>query len=89
MGTVCVASFYLILSMHVVLLVRTDFKTKINIKLHKTSMCMSKDHTITMNTVYLKSTKVNNTVFKVEAFLKQQILTAHVVHLEIHTHHHI
>lgn len=50
---------------------------------------MSKDHTITMNTVYLKSTKVNNTVFKVEAFLKQQILTAHVVHLEIHTHHHI
>lgn len=49
-------------------------------------MCMSIDHTITMNTVYLKSTKVNNTVFKVEAFLKQ-ILTAHVVHLEIHTHH--
>lgn len=63
MGTVCVASFYLILSMHVVLLVRTDFKTKINIKLHKTSMCMSKDHTITMNTVYLKSTKVNTTLF--------------------------
>lgn len=50
---------------------------------------MSIDNKITMNTVYLKSTKQHNTVFKVEVFLKQQIITAHVVHLEIHTHHHI